>query len=67
VELECEVVEETLTPADYVVSEDCAVERKELHDFSVQFSTADFLSRLKGWRRPMRTHACWWKETPSER
>jgi ERCC4-type nuclease len=32
-ELECEVVEETLTPADYVVSEDCAVERKELHDF----------------------------------
>jgi len=32
-ELECEVVEETLTPGDYVVSEDCAVERKELHDF----------------------------------
>jgi len=33
VELGCEVVERVLSPADYVVSEDCAVERKELHDF----------------------------------
>jgi DNA excision repair protein ERCC-4 len=33
VELGCEVVERVLAPADYVVSEDCAVERKELHDF----------------------------------
>jgi ERCC4-type nuclease len=32
-ELGCEVVEKTLAPADYVVSENCAVERKELHDF----------------------------------
>ncbi|MGQ9641991.1 MAG: ERCC4 domain-containing protein [Candidatus Bathycorpusculaceae bacterium] len=32
-ELGCEVVEKVLTPADYVVSEEYAVERKELHDF----------------------------------
>jgi len=32
-ELGCEVVEKALAPADYVVAEDCAVERKELHDF----------------------------------
>lgn len=32
-ELGCEVVERVLAPADYVVSEDYAVERKELHDF----------------------------------
>jgi DNA excision repair protein ERCC-4 len=32
-EFGCEVVEEALTPADYVVAEDYAVERKELHDF----------------------------------
>lgn len=32
-ELGCEVVEEALAPADYVVTEDYAVERKELHDF----------------------------------
>lgn len=33
VEFGSKVVERTLTPADYVVSEDSAVERKELHDF----------------------------------
>jgi ERCC4-type nuclease len=33
VELGCEVVERVLAPADYVLSEDYAVERKELHDF----------------------------------
>lgn len=33
VELGCEVVERVLAPADYVISEDYAVERKELHDF----------------------------------
>ncbi len=33
VELGCEVVERVLAPADYVVAEDCAVERKEMHDF----------------------------------
>ncbi|MEM3770212.1 MAG: ERCC4 domain-containing protein [Candidatus Bathyarchaeia archaeon] len=32
-ELGCEVVEKALTPADYVVAEDYAIERKELHDF----------------------------------
>jgi DNA excision repair protein ERCC-4 len=32
-ELGCEVVEKALAPADYVVAEDYAVERKELHDF----------------------------------
>ncbi|MGQ9530497.1 MAG: ERCC4 domain-containing protein [Candidatus Bathycorpusculaceae bacterium] len=32
-ELGSEVVEKVLAPADYVVSEDYAVERKELHDF----------------------------------
>ncbi|MEM3703029.1 MAG: ERCC4 domain-containing protein [Candidatus Bathyarchaeia archaeon] len=32
-ELGCEVVEKALTPADYVITEDYAVERKELHDF----------------------------------
>jgi DNA excision repair protein ERCC-4 len=32
-ELGSEVVERVLAPADYVVSEDYAVERKELHDF----------------------------------
>ena len=29
----CEVVEKALAPADYVVAENYAVERKELHDF----------------------------------
>ena len=33
VEFGSKVVEKTLTPADYVVSENTAVERKELHDF----------------------------------
>jgi len=33
IELGCEVVERVLAPADYVVSADYAVERKELHDF----------------------------------
>lgn len=33
VELGCQVVEKVLAPADYVVSEGYAVERKELHDF----------------------------------
>jgi len=33
IELGCEVVERALAPADYVVSADYAVERKELHDF----------------------------------
>jgi DNA excision repair protein ERCC-4 len=33
VELGCEVVERVLAPADYVVSEDYAVERKEFRDF----------------------------------
>lgn len=33
VELGCEVVEKTLSPADFVVSQDYAVERKELRDF----------------------------------
>ncbi len=28
-----EVIEETISPADYVVSENCAVERKEFRDF----------------------------------
>lgn len=32
-ELGCEVIEKTLAPADYVVSEDYAIERKKLHDF----------------------------------
>jgi ERCC4-type nuclease len=32
-ELGCEVVEKALAPADYVVAEEYAVERKELHDF----------------------------------
>jgi ERCC4-type nuclease len=32
-ELGCEVLEKALAPADYVVAEDYAVERKELHDF----------------------------------
>lgn len=32
-EFGCEVVEKALAPADYVVAENCAVERKELHDF----------------------------------
>jgi ERCC4-type nuclease len=32
-ELGSEVVEKVLAPADYVISEDYAVERKELHDF----------------------------------
>ncbi|MCS7115260.1 MAG: ERCC4 domain-containing protein [Nitrososphaerota archaeon] len=32
-EFGCEVVEEALAPADYVVAEDYAVERKKLHDF----------------------------------
>jgi len=33
VEFGSKVVEEALAPADYVVSETCAVERKEFHDF----------------------------------
>jgi len=33
VELGCEVVEKALSPADFVISEDYAVERKELRDF----------------------------------
>ncbi|MEM2972219.1 MAG: ERCC4 domain-containing protein [Candidatus Bathyarchaeia archaeon] len=33
VELGCQVVERVLAPADYVVSEGYAIERKELHDF----------------------------------
>lgn len=33
IELGSEVVERVLAPADYVVSEDYAIERKELHDF----------------------------------
>ncbi|MEM4480075.1 MAG: ERCC4 domain-containing protein [Candidatus Bathyarchaeia archaeon] len=32
-EFGCEVVEKTLAPADYVVAENYAVERKEIHDF----------------------------------
>lgn len=32
-EFGCEVIEKALSPADYVVAENCAVERKELHDF----------------------------------
>ncbi|MBX5320635.1 MAG: ERCC4 domain-containing protein [Candidatus Bathyarchaeota archaeon] len=32
-EFGCEVIEKALAPADYVVAEDYAVERKELHDF----------------------------------
>lgn len=32
-EFGCQVVEKALAPADYVVAEDYAVERKELHDF----------------------------------
>ncbi|MEM1756477.1 MAG: ERCC4 domain-containing protein [Candidatus Bathyarchaeia archaeon] len=32
-EFGCEVVEEALAPADYVVAEDYAVERKTVHDF----------------------------------
>lgn len=32
-ELGCNVVEKALAPADYIVAEDYAVERKELHDF----------------------------------
>jgi ERCC4-type nuclease len=32
-ELGCEVMEKALAPADYVVAEEYAVERKELHDF----------------------------------
>jgi len=33
VELGCNVIERALAPADYVVSEGYAVERKEIHDF----------------------------------
>lgn len=33
-ELGSEVVEEVLTPADYVISGDCGIERKEFNDFS---------------------------------
>ncbi|MEM2911162.1 MAG: ERCC4 domain-containing protein [Candidatus Bathyarchaeia archaeon] len=32
-EFGCDVVEKALAPADYIVAEDYAVERKELHDF----------------------------------
>ena len=32
-EFGCEVVEKSLAPADYVIAEDYAVERKKLHDF----------------------------------
>ncbi|MEM2691356.1 MAG: ERCC4 domain-containing protein, partial [Candidatus Bathyarchaeia archaeon] len=32
-EFGCEVVEKALAPADYVVAENYAVERKEVHDF----------------------------------
>jgi ERCC4-type nuclease len=32
-EFGCEVIERALAPADYVISENYAIERKELHDF----------------------------------
>lgn len=32
-EFGCEVIEKALAPADYVISENYAIERKELHDF----------------------------------
>ncbi len=53
-ELGCEVVEKTLAPADYVVAEDYAVERKELHDFFRSvfdgrlFEQADRLAKTYG-------------------
>jgi ERCC4-type nuclease len=31
--LGCKVIEKTITPADYVLSSECAVERKRTHDF----------------------------------
>jgi ERCC4-type nuclease len=33
VRLGCDVTEKLITPADYVLSEECAVERKRFHDF----------------------------------
>jgi len=63
VELGCEVVERVLSPADYVVSEDCAVERKELHDFFRSIFDGRLLSRLKGLLKPMRTPSYWLKAT----